>query len=163
MGCRAWKLCKRRLQSIADLFFLLALKTARSSLSCVQGAAWGLSGEGSRGSCFILSCLHPGFMYFFIRPAVSSQRIILMKKQVIFLVAVAFGYCRGYFLSLSFYKALFSCLGSEGQLFVQIYYLINLRCRQQGLWASLRLERDLKGQHLWEVRRSNMASFSLRM
>lgn len=72
-------------------------------------------------------------MYFFIRPAVSSQRIILMKKQVIFLVAVAFGYWRGYFLSLSFYKALFSCLGSEGQLFVQIYYLINLRCRQQGL------------------------------
>lgn len=56
-----------------------------------------------------------------------------MKKQVIFLVAVAFGYWRGYFLSLSFYKALFSCLGSEGQLFVQIYYLINLRCRQQGL------------------------------
>lgn len=70
---------------------------------------------------------------FFLHPAVSSRRIILMKQQVIFHVDVAFGHRRGYFASLSFYNTLLSCLGSEGQFFVYIYYLINLTCRQQGL------------------------------
>lgn len=131
-------------------------------LELCAGCCMGFSGEGSRQIVLFWAVCIQAVCIFFIHPAVSSQRIIPMKQQVIFLVVVAFGHCKGYFLSLSFYKALFSCLGSEGQLYLFIFF-IWLRCRQQGLWASLRLERDLKGQHLWEVRRSNMVSFSLRM
>lgn len=56
---------------------------------------------------------------FFHHPAVSSQRITPTKQQVIFHVDMAFGHHRGYFPSLSFYNSLLSCLGSEGQLFLQ--------------------------------------------
>lgn len=76
-----------------------------------------------QGSCFPArpgwgGHLHSGSILF-PHPAVSSQRIILRKQQVIFHIDVVFGRHRGYFPSLSFYNSLLSCLGGEGQLFIQ--------------------------------------------
>lgn len=82
----------------------------------------GLNGEISRGAVFPYAqsgeviCIQAVFFFLILQ---SHQRIILRKQQVIFHIDVVFGRRRGYFPSLSFYNSLLSCLGGEGQLFIQ--------------------------------------------